>query len=320
PTGDPRPPEPTPAGDRRWAGVPPPFEVLGTVIELRIEDPALAAVALRVLAPLLADTTTGSTDSTDSAAVRIDLVTGDDGTFRLLRADREVVRTADRPAALSHLLAELNQQAVGGTTDAVLLHAAAVRGPAGIAVLPADSESGKSTLAAALVRAGLRYLTDEAVGIDLATGAVRVYPRAIGLGSGSWPLLPEAAPPAAEVDAGFFADEWHVDPRRLHPDALDGLTDLRRGDADTQIVLVAFPTYDPTEVTRLEPAARAPALLMLLHNAFNLAELPDGGAAGVAALDRLSRRAELARLISSDLDAAVELIVDRLGASTVAPA
>ena len=290
---------------RQWAWEPPALDVLGTAVRLRVEHPELARAARDALAPLLDTAAT-----TDGATLGLDLVT--DGAETVLwRGSSEVVRTPDPARALPHLLWELNQVAADGKGDAVVLHAAAVRGPHGLAVLPADSESGKSTLAAGLVRAGLDYLTDEAVGFDLGTGAVRVYPRAIGLGPGSWPLFPEAAPAADLRGAGYFADEWHVDPWALRPAALDGLA----GSSTAPVVVVAFPRYVPGEVTRLDPVPRASALLALLHNAFNLADVGEGG---VLALDELSRVADTVHLVSGDLDEAVALIAARLGASTVA--
>jgi len=301
---------PTPAGDRTWAVQPPTLDLLGTAVQIRIEEPGLAAVATGVLASLIDTCATNRAPS-----IHLDLVTNDE-TVILLRDDRALLQTGDRSLALQRLLGELNQQAVGGTTDTVLLHAAAVRGPKGIAVLPADSNSGKSTLAAALVRAGYDYLTDEAVGIDVHSGAVRVYPRAVGLGPGSWPLFPDVAPTAAETDAGYFAEEWHVDPRRLRAGALDHLDQLDEvGEVGgVPIVVVAFPTYEPDEPSRIEPVERATALLVVLHNAFNLAAV---GEPGVRALDDLTHHTATVRLVSRDLDEAVALLTPWLGPSTV---
>ncbi len=309
PEPDPEPPPRRPGGadgdlPGGWAWEPAPLDLLGTVVRVRVEDPGLGRAAQAALAPLVDTVTTATPPS-----VGLDLVT--DGAETVLRRDgAEVERSAEPARALQHLLWALNQHAADGTGDAVVLHAAAVRGPAGIAVLPADSESGKSTLAAGLVRAGLDYLTDEAVGIDLRTGSVQVYPRAIGLGPGSWPLFPEAAPGAELTGAGYFREEWHVDPRALRPAALDGLA----GHAAAPVVVVAFPSYVPGAVAVAEPVERAPALLALLHNAFNLAQV---GEAGVMALERITRTAETVHLVSGDLDAAVAIVAARLGASTV---
>ena len=48
-------------------------------------------------------------------------------------------------------------------------------------------ESGKTTLVAGLVLAGLRYLTDEAVAIRPADGGITPFPKALSVDHGSWP-------------------------------------------------------------------------------------------------------------------------------------
>ncbi|HEX7443497.1 MAG TPA: HPr-rel-A system PqqD family peptide chaperone [Acidimicrobiales bacterium] len=284
------------------------LDLLGSGVHVRVEDAGQATVVRRVLAPLLAAgplqaAAPGPRGAPEDGPVRhLDLALAGDGSTRLLVDGREVGRTTESWPAVQSLLWELNQCAAYEARGAVTLHAGAVRGPAGVAILPADSESGKSTLTAGLVRAGLGYLTDEAVAVDLGTGRVRAYPRAIGLGRGSWGLFPEVAPAADDAAAGFFQDEWHVDPTALHAGALDS-------GPDAPIVLVVFPTYDPREPTRLESIGRPEALFSLLHNAFNLAT---EGEPAVAALEELTRRAELVRLVVSDLNEAVGLITRAL--------
>lgn len=60
------------------------------------------------------------------------------------------------------------------------VHAAAVANGEGVVAIPADSGGGKSTLAAAAVRAGLSYLSDEALVFD-DQGRVLPYPKPIAL-------------------------------------------------------------------------------------------------------------------------------------------
>jgi hypothetical protein len=64
----------------------------------------------------------------------------------------------------------------------LFIHAAAVAWGGGAIVIPGQTFSGKSTLAAALVRAGARYLSDEFTILDEA-GLVHPFPRPLHLRS-----------------------------------------------------------------------------------------------------------------------------------------
>jgi hypothetical protein len=55
--------------------------------------------------------------------------------------------------------------------------------------MPAATASGKSTLAAALMHAGLEVYSDDSAAIDRQTGQVIAMPFALRLRSGSWPVL-----------------------------------------------------------------------------------------------------------------------------------
>jgi hypothetical protein len=91
-------------------------------------------------------------------------------------------------AALARLVTSINRIAINGY-DGFATHAAVVaRGDLAIA-LPADSGGGKSTLTAACLLAGLEYVSDEALCVDPADGAVVPYPKPIALSERSVGLL-----------------------------------------------------------------------------------------------------------------------------------
>ncbi len=69
------------------------------------------------------------------------------------------------------------------------LHAAAVGYNNQSILMPAISGRGKSTLTAALVGSGFQYCADDLVVLTSAPIRMRPVPVAIGLKSGSWPLL-----------------------------------------------------------------------------------------------------------------------------------
>ena len=70
--------------------------------------------------------------------------------------------------------------------------------------MPAASGSGKSTLTAGLARAGLGYLSDELVALELdgaVPGRLLPYPKPITVKPGSFAVL-------ADMDPGPFGDGW----------------------------------------------------------------------------------------------------------------
>ena len=76
----------------------------------------------------------------------------------------------------------------------VVCHAGGVARDGSGVMLPAEPESGKTTLTAGLVRHGFDYLTDEGVAFRPGTNIVEPYPKPLSIDVGSWPLFPEFEP------------------------------------------------------------------------------------------------------------------------------
>lgn len=106
-------------------------------------------------------------------------------------------------------LRNLNLLATTKTSGSVLLHAGAVEFDGRVVVVTGESGRGKSTLTAALVRAGGAYLTDELVIIEPENLRVRPYPKPLDLDPTSLELL--ELPP----DDGFVVAKRHVAPGEL---------------------------------------------------------------------------------------------------------
>lgn len=106
-------------------------------------------------------------------------------------------------------LRNLNLLATTRTSGSVLLHAGAVEFDGRVVVVTGESGRGKSTLTAALVRAGGAYLTDELVIIEPENLRVRPYPKPLDLDPTSLELL--ELPP----DDGFVVAKRHVAPDEL---------------------------------------------------------------------------------------------------------
>ena len=250
----------------------------GVLDDLRVADACVAETEVVVRA----------TDGDDAFAVDVD--------------GQEQLTASSIASVVQECVMRLNQIAVAGCTS-LALHAGGVQvgGPgSGVGlVLPAKSESGKSTLTAGLVRAGYAYLSDEAIPLDWDTHAIQPYPKPMSLDPGAFALFPEWAPDFGDGhDAATYA-QWHIAPSSV------GLVGGR-----CEVRFIVFPEYSPEADTRLEPMSRGTALLEMCKNTFRF------NTQGRRCLDHLAdvvRGAGCYRLPMSDLDAAVRVVKDLVG-------
>jgi hypothetical protein len=103
------------------------------------------------------------------------------GRFRIVLDGRVISRVDTSEAAVAHALHHLDELAVEGSAAALLFHAGAVERDGRVVAVLGVSGQGKSTVTAALVQRGFRYLSDEVVAVDVATREVRPYPKALDL-------------------------------------------------------------------------------------------------------------------------------------------
>lgn len=233
-------------------------------------------------------------------AVAREPVGTDDPGVQLLIDDDVVHRGAGPGGLVGAIVATLNRRAAEASPHA-LVHAGAVeRSGAGV-VLPAPMEAGKTTLTAGLVRAGFRYLTDEAAVVERATATLLPYPKPLSLDRGSWPLFPELEPHDPFPDDAYKRTQWQVPAVDIRADALAGPCPAR---------FVVFPTYRAGAETRLEPLTRAEALLELTRNTFRFDQ---EGRPTFTLLAEVVRGAEVFRLPVGDLDDAVAEISRLVG-------
>ena len=91
-------------------------------------------------------------------------------------------------------------RALIAASPCLCVHAAAVAGPRGAAIVPGISGSGKSTLAGAAMQQGLRLVSDEAACLDPHADVLWPHPRPLGLSSHSRVLLGLPEPAAGPTD------------------------------------------------------------------------------------------------------------------------
>jgi hypothetical protein len=208
------------------------------------------------------------------------------------------------------LVWDVNRLAAERSGQHLLFHSGGLEAAGGIGILvPAVSGSGKSTLTAGLAQAGLGYLSDELVALELdgaVPGRLLPYPKPITVKPGSFGVL--AAMDPGPFDDGWFAasagapGEWQVPV---------GEGTGRRVGSPCRPGFVIVPHYDPSAETALTRLSETEAFFALALHAVNM--LPHGADA-TAAIGRLAADCECYTLAMSDLDAACALVLGLVGA------
>lgn len=125
-----------------------------------------------------------------------------------LPGDAKVLEVSgpDFARSLSAFAVEVNAFALTTCAD-LAVHAGALDVGGATIALPGTSGAGKSTLTAACVRAGMGYVSDEALCLPYETNGVRSYPRPIGLSPWSMRALALDVPASSEVDDASALDQ-----------------------------------------------------------------------------------------------------------------
>jgi hypothetical protein len=175
---------------RRWAGGVS-FVSLGVRLGVRTDDAAMLDQLPVYLPPTRESATTPEVDHLFSLCI------GDSGEWRcsprLYEGPRLVRRFRDQDAAvkLDLLRSLLECRVVASAPLWVFVHAGVVEWRGRAILLPGRSRSGKTTLVAALLRAGAKYYSDELAVLD---AAGRVYPWARPLRMRSPERPPQSLP------------------------------------------------------------------------------------------------------------------------------
>lgn len=217
-------------------------------------------------------------------------------------AGRTTVALDPQPdRVLRSLLWHVNRRAIASCPDLCLVHAAVVERDGIGVLLPARMDAGKTTLAAALVLRGHRYLSDEVAVLDPMGGRVYPYPKPLSVDPGSWPLLPELDPRRGSAADRYLQSQWQVPAPRV-------------ADGPVTVGVVVAPRYVPGRPTTRVRTTGAEMLAHLASQTFGLARDPRGR---MAMLADLVRATTCHTLVTTDLEVACAL-VDELVARAAA--
>jgi hypothetical protein len=230
------------------------FRALDYVLSLTVEGDA----SLRAYTETLLRAFPPSDEAPRPWEIRPAEVGGTDSWELVVDGEREA--TVGSASRLVHdLVRALNARAVQSWPGVACHAGGVVRDGVGV-VLPADTEAGKTTLTAGLVRAGFGYLTDEAVAFRRGTATIEPYPKPLSIDPGSWSLFPELEPHADLGDDDYKKTQWQVPPDAIRIDAAASACAAR---------LLVFPRYVQDAPTELNPLGRAEALVELAKNTFS---------------------------------------------------
>jgi HprK-related kinase A len=187
------------------------------------------------------------------------------------------------PLSLAHglLAAEMgmNLQMALGQRRFLLLHASAAERDGRALLMTGHSGAGKSTLAALLGERGWRFLGDEFALVDLDSGALHPFPRAISLKNEALGLFGDVAPERlGPVLAGTAKGRIrHLRPR---------LEAVARMDETARPALILFPRFGRDLAPEIRPVGAAEVFVRLTQASTNYVALGERGFDSLTALVR----------------------------------
>ena len=152
------------------------IDAYGVAVRVRASHESVRRTLQRVIPPGGRVSTVTNLDATYSLVV----ADGGDDTHFLYENDRRIVQSADLEEVVRALESQLHFQVAVGARTRLFVHAGVVGWHGGAIVIPGRTHSGKSSLVAALVRAGATYFSDEYAVFD-DPGRVHPFARALGI-------------------------------------------------------------------------------------------------------------------------------------------
>jgi hypothetical protein len=245
------------------------FEAYGVPVELRAHDAELLDSLLRVVPP-------GASMSAAAGPEILYSLCPDEDQYAISRGVRRIAQGANLEELLDLLESELHFQVAVAARTRLFVHAGVVAWNGGAIVLPGRTHAGKSSLVAALVRAGATYYSDEYAVLD-DDGSVHPFARALGM-----------------RDA---AGRTH----RVDPRTIGGV-----GDAPLPVTRVIATRHVAGGEWRAVPMSPGETVLALFDNTLAARSRP---ADALRILSAVARRAYGFRGERGDADAAVEQIL-----------
>jgi hypothetical protein len=159
----------------------------------------------------------------------------------------------------------------------LMLHAGVLEKAGQTLLLPANPGSGKSTLCAALMHRGWRFLSDEFALVRWKDTAILPFPRPISLKNESIGAIRAFAPEAV------MGPEFPKTPKGTVSHLRPFRESIEHSDEPGQARWIVFPKFQTNSSLRLEPIKKAQAFLQLTTHSFNY------GLCGLRGFESVSR-------------------------------
>lgn len=206
------------------------------------------------------------------------------GLLRVVCDERSIAEPSDLRLALGILDAELRMYIALHAPDHIFVHAGVVGVEGCAIVLPGKSFAGKTTLVAALVKAGAGYWSDEYAVLDV-DGLVYPYPK----------------PLSVRIDDTRETDEQPVE-------SLGG----RAGDRPLPVAVIAFTSYRPGAAWALHARTAGEGAVKLLEHSIAARSRPEQV---LAAVRRAATDAAILEGDRGDADEAASALLSQQAAS-----
>lgn len=231
------------------------LRLLDSKIELFMEDAKFEAMIRPIVGHLYCQP--GPDGELTQGTIHVCLLKGNIGIYR---DGRPVAYFADKSALGPSVKSIMLQMAIDHSSSQFYFHAGVLSNGEQLVMLPGAAGSGKSTLTAGLMHAGLCYYSDEVALFSPDNPAIRPFPIALCSKSTAWPTLE-----ALFSDFSTLPDYVRLDNKRVRyqPPKVN-LSDPQYDRALTVRSLV-FPRYSPDVSTQLIPISRVDALQRLME-------------------------------------------------------
>jgi hypothetical protein len=217
------------------------LEAYGVPIQVTVGDTRLWPHVRAVLPP------GAKPADPDAVSARFEIGEAGDGAFNVALDGQPVAGGVELDVALGVLDAQIRALVAANAHEWVFVHAGAVAADHRALLLPGASFTGKTTLVAALVRAGAAYYSDEFAVLD-DDGLVHPYPKPLSI---------------------RFADAGRT--RETAAEDLGAST----GERPLQVRVIAVTSYRPGASWRPEQRPASAGALALLSNAVPARERPE---------------------------------------------
>ncbi len=279
--------------DTSWA-VRQRFDLQGYIIEFRASDPEAGRQFLEFMAPFIS-----KSESELGLSLTLRANNEKDGTYDILL--NSAIYAVGKPwhEALPLLFTLVFIHTCTALSEHLLFHAAAIVQNGRAVVFPAETGSGKTTLAGALAASGLEFFSDEITALDTGTLRIRPLPLPMSVKPGSVEVLEPFYPGLGAECVYLRADGKRV--RYVSPPAS---SQPKKGES-ALVEGVVFPRYQPGGKTEMRPLGKTDALRRLATSGSSGRELRDED---IQAMIDLVERSECYELVFSDLQRSLEML------------